>query len=52
MTDNKNLALPRAIQHIEVTVPGLEAATKFLIEGLGAKIAYDGRKTKRGYRAS
>lgn len=42
MTNKKNLALPRAVQHIGVTVPDLEVATTFLVEGLGAKIAYDG----------
>lgn len=34
--------LPRGIQHIGVTVPDLEAATRFFKEGLGAKVAYDG----------
>ena len=33
---------PRGIQHIGVTVPDLDAATEFLIQGLGAKVAYDG----------
>ena len=37
-----NSPLPRGIQHIGVTVPGLEAATRFFVEGLGAKVAYDG----------
>lgn len=37
--------LPRAIQHIGVTVPDLDAATRFLVEGLGAKVAYDGLMT-------
>lgn len=34
--------LPRGIQHIGVTVPDLEAATTFFVDGLGAKVAYDG----------
>lgn len=34
--------LPRGIQHIGVTVPDLDAATTFFVEGLGAKVAYDG----------
>lgn len=34
--------LPRGIQHIGVTVPDLDAATAFFVEGLGAKVAYDG----------
>lgn len=34
--------LPRGIQHIGVTVPDLDAATRFLADGLGAKVAYDG----------
>lgn len=34
--------LPRGIQHIGMTVPDLEAATTFLVEGLGAQVAYDG----------
>ena len=34
--------LPRGIQHIGVTVPDLEAATRFFVDGLGAKVAYDG----------
>lgn len=32
----------RAIQHIGVTVPDLDAATQFFKDGLGAKVAYDG----------
>ena len=39
---SKHGPLPRGIQHIGVTVPDLEAATRFLVEGLGAKVAYDG----------
>lgn len=39
---NHDSSLPRAVQHIGVTVPDLEAATRFLVEGLGARIAYDG----------
>ncbi|GAB2544055.1 VOC family protein [Brachybacterium huguangmaarense] len=48
MTENTNenatehTALPRGIQHIGVTVPDLEEATRFLTEGLGAQVAYDG----------
>lgn len=38
----ENKALPRGIQHVGMTVPDLDAATRFLIEGLGAEIAYDG----------
>lgn len=34
--------LPRAIQHIGITVPDLEEATRFLTAGLGAEVAYDG----------
>lgn len=34
--------LPRGTQHLGVTVPDLDAATRFLAEGLGAKVAYDG----------
>lgn len=34
-----NYPLPRGIQHIGVTVPDLEAATRFFVEGLGAKVA-------------
>lgn len=34
--------LPRGNQHIGVTVPGLDAATRFLADGLGVKVAYDG----------
>ena len=41
MTSSKQ-PLPRGIQHIGVTVPDLDAATEFLIQGLGAKVAYDG----------
>lgn len=37
-----NTPLPRGIQHIGVTVPDLDEATRFLAEGLGAKVAYDG----------
>lgn len=36
---------PRGIQHIGVTVPDLEAATSFLVDGLGAQVAYDGLTT-------
>lgn len=43
MSDSR--ALPRGIQHIGVTVPDLDAATRFFVEGLGAKIAYDGLTT-------
>lgn len=35
-------ALPRGINHLGVTVPDLDAATRLLVDGLGAKIAYDG----------
>lgn len=37
-----NLPLPRGINHIGITVPDLEEATRFLKDGLGAKVAYDG----------
>lgn len=37
--------LPRGINHIGITVPDLDAATTFLKEGLGAKVAYDGLTT-------
>lgn len=39
---NEASPLPRAIQHIGVTVPDLDAATQFFKDGLGAKVAYDG----------
>lgn len=39
---SENRPRPRGIQHIGVTVPDLEAATAFLVEGLGAKVSYDG----------
>lgn len=42
MTAQTNQLLPRGIQHIGVTVPDLDAATRFLVDGLGAKVAYDG----------
>lgn len=35
----------RGIQHIGVTVPDLDAATRFLVDALDAKIAYDGLTT-------
>lgn len=35
-------SLPRGINHIGITVPDLDEATRFLQEGLGAKVAYDG----------
>lgn len=41
MTSSKQ-PLPRGIQHIGITVPDLDAATEFLVQGLGAKVAYDG----------
>lgn len=34
--------LRRGIQHIGVTVPDLDEATQFFVEGLGAQVAYDG----------
>ena len=37
--------LPRGIQHIGVTVPDLDAATRFFAEGLRAEVAYDGLTT-------
>ena len=37
--------LPRGIQHIGVTVPDLDAATEFLVQGLGAKVVHDGLTT-------
>ena len=40
MSDSR--PLPRGINHIGITVPDLDAATTFLKEGLGAKVAYDG----------
>lgn len=39
-------ALPRGIQHIGVTVPDLDEATRFFVEGLGAQVAYDGLTTQ------
>ena len=48
--------LPRGIQHIGVTVPDLDAATRFLVEGLGAGVVYDGLtaddEPRRGWRSS
>lgn len=41
-TTGSTAPLPRGIQHIGVTVPDLDAATRFLVDGLGAKVAYDG----------
>lgn len=35
-------AVPRGIQRIGGTVPDLDAATEFLVQGLGAKVAYNG----------
>ncbi|MDO4916075.1 MAG: VOC family protein [Rothia sp. (in: high G+C Gram-positive bacteria)] len=40
--NSSSAPLPRAIQHIGVTVPDIDAATRFLVDGLGAKVAYDG----------
>lgn len=37
--------LPRGIQHIGVTVPDLDAATRFFVDGLGAEVVYDGLTT-------
>lgn len=37
--------LPRGIQHLGITVPDLEEATRFFKEGLGAKVSYDGLTT-------
>ena len=42
MTEPTSGALPRGIQHLGVTVPDLEEATRFLVEGLGAQVSYDG----------
>ncbi len=35
-------SLPRGVNHIGVTVPDIEAATVFLREAFGARVAYDG----------
>lgn len=35
-------AMPRGINHIGLTVPDLEQASRFLIDGLGARWCYDG----------
>lgn len=35
-------SLPRGVNHIGLTVPDLEAATTFLREAFGARVAYDG----------
>lgn len=43
--------LPRGIQHIGVTVPDLDAATRFLVDGLGAEVVYDGLTTEDEPRA-
>lgn len=32
---------PRGIQHIGITVPDIEAATDFLVRGVGAELAYE-----------
>lgn len=37
--------LPRGIQHLGITVPVLEEATRFFVDGLGAKVSYDGLTT-------
>ncbi len=37
--------LPRGINHIGITVPDIDAATTFLSDGLGARVAYDGLTT-------
>ncbi|MYM19573.1 VOC family protein [Brevibacterium sp. 5221] len=42
MSERAPLPLPRGIQHLGITVPDLDAATRFLQDGLGARIAYDG----------
>lgn len=42
MSQTEQGALPRGIQHLGVTVPDLAVATRFLVDGLGARIAYDG----------
>lgn len=34
--------LPRGIQHIGVTAPDLDAATRFIVDRLGAGVVYDG----------
>lgn len=39
---NTDRSLPRGIQHLGVTVPDIDEATRFLREGLGAQVAYDG----------
>ena len=33
--------MPRGIDHIGITVPDLEAATRFLVEAFGAEVLYD-----------
>lgn len=42
MKEDKYGALPRGINHIGLTVPDLDVATRFLEEGLGARWCYDG----------
>mgnify|MGYP001038240714 CR=1 FL=1 len=42
MTQSTDRPQPRGIQHLGMTVPDLDAATRFLKEGLGAQVSYDG----------
>lgn len=44
-TDHTNEPLPRGVNHVGITVPDLDEATRFFKRGLGAKIAYDGLTT-------
>lgn len=37
--------LPRGVNHIGITVPDIEQATRFFAEAFGARIAYDGLTT-------
>lgn len=42
MTDDDFGPLPRGINHIGLTVPDIDAASRFLAQGLGAAWCYDG----------
>lgn len=42
MNEDKYGPLPRGINHIGLTVPDIDAAARFLAEGLGARWCYDG----------
>lgn len=39
---NQQRPAVRGMNHVGITVPDIDAATQFLINGLGARVAYDG----------